>query len=340
VPKPTTTKPTPAHAPKPTMATPSAAKVATGAGAAGAGAGGLSGKAGMLMAAIGTLGITNAYAKQAIVATSAKESGLDPKSKEDGASAYLKTLKNRGIDRIYTIFPQLKPGGRVAKKLGMPNGVPADYLEKEWSKGDEAFFSMVYDDINGNTRPGDGYKFRGRGLIGITGRGIYKRVGDFIGVDLENNPDALIQDFDTAAKAAAGYLAVTMGGKGGPQKGFEIMNSFTDSDSALKSTLRAVAGYGHKAEEFDKAGSHLHEQLRVATPFMGLAASATNTSSPSTGSQLNQASTENKDLKVKPNDGAVPVTINNTTNTQKNSNASTNKQTIDDRSAYQKKAQG
>jgi hypothetical protein len=58
------------------------------------------------------------------------------------------------------------------------------------------------------------------------------------------------------------------------------------------------------------------------------------------GSKIDQASKENKDLKVKPNDGAAPITINNTTNTQKNSNAETNKQTIDDRSAYQKKAQG
>jgi hypothetical protein len=58
------------------------------------------------------------------------------------------------------------------------------------------------------------------------------------------------------------------------------------------------------------------------------------------GSKIDQASKENKDLKVKPNDGAAPVTINNTTNTQKSSSTTTNKQTIDDRSAYQKKAQG
>ena len=58
------------------------------------------------------------------------------------------------------------------------------------------------------------------------------------------------------------------------------------------------------------------------------------------GNQIDSVSKENKDLKVKPNDGAAPITINNTTNTQKNSNAETNKQTIDDRSAYQKKAQG
>ena len=56
--------------------------------------------------------------------------------------------------------------------------------------GNEEYFSK-YDGRTdlGNTQPGDGAKFRGRGFIQITGRDVYTNGGAYIGVDLVNEPE-------------------------------------------------------------------------------------------------------------------------------------------------------
>ncbi len=41
----------------------------------------------------------------------------------------------------------------------------------------------------GNTEPGDGFRYRGNGVLQTTGRGAHRRMGQKCGVDFEGNPD-------------------------------------------------------------------------------------------------------------------------------------------------------
>lgn len=57
----------------------------------------------------------------------------------------------------------------------------------------------------GNVTPGDGYKFRGRGFIQLTGRGNYTQYGRRIGTDLVSDPDAALTPYN-AARIFAAYF--------------------------------------------------------------------------------------------------------------------------------------
>lgn len=54
----------------------------------------------------------------------------------------------------------------------------------------------------GNTQPGDGKRFMGRGLIQITGRANYGHVSDALGTDFVTSPELLEQPANAALSAA------------------------------------------------------------------------------------------------------------------------------------------
>ena len=87
----------------------------------------------------------------------------------------------------------------------------------------------------GNTQPGDGVRFKGRGPIQITGRANYRAAGKALGIDLENNPKRA-SDPDVGFRTAAWYW------------NSRNLNQYADSGNFKELTRRINGGYNGLAD--------------------------------------------------------------------------------------------
>lgn len=100
----------------------------------------------------------------------------------------------------------------------------------------EALAEHVYGGRMGNRRPGDGWRYRGRGWLQLTGRANYRRMGRALGLDLEARPGRAA-DPATAWRIAGQYLA-------GRVRGGRTAFGWADRDNAAMVT-RIVNGGTH-----------------------------------------------------------------------------------------------
>jgi predicted chitinase len=104
---------------------------------------------------------------------------------------------NYSAQRLREVFGYEHPGG----------------WDKVVAGGEQAIAEAVYGYQSrnpaarnlGNDKPGDGWNYRGKGFIQITGKANYADLSKRIGLDLVSNPDALL-DPEIAAKAAVAFM--------------------------------------------------------------------------------------------------------------------------------------
>jgi hypothetical protein len=111
----------------------------------------------------------------------------------------------------------------------------------------------------GNTEPGDGFKYRGRGYIQLTGKNNYRFYGKKVGEDLVKNPD-LANDPTVAAKISASYVMTALKGK----------QDFADQKTANYAVTKAIGGNldltkGYGAEILAKVNAYSGESGLVAS---------------------------------------------------------------------------
>jgi len=153
--------------------------------------------------------------------------------------------RNRTPSEIATLL-----GGNAARQQAFNNlANNPDYLNGSSVTKNDMVFDIFYDDQYrsrrfklGNDKPSDGSKYKGRGLVQITGKKNYKDIGDIIGVDLVANPE-LVNDPQYAAAASMAYLSL-------PGKDFFAKDV---TQASLAKTVGHSGGTAEARERFDRA---------------------------------------------------------------------------------------
>ncbi len=196
-------------------------------------------------------GITNPYTQIAILGVIGKESGFIPKI-EIGYG-------NTSNERIRKIF-----GSRVSDLSDAElNAIKKDdykFFDLVYGPGDKTGKSQKY----GNSSPGDGWKYRGRGFNQLTFKGAYENMQKILDTksklnkptNIVTNPD-LLDDPEIAAEIAVlFFLQRATSPMMGKKFGVSDINGFKDQFTATKAITNANAGWGNDVtgkEGFERA---------------------------------------------------------------------------------------
>jgi len=80
-----------------------------------------------------------------------------------------------------------------------------------YARNPEKLSNLVYGGRMGNNQPGDGYKFKGRAFIGITGRELYTKYATYIGKPIDEVIELMEDTDEYALDASCWFFAILRG---------------------------------------------------------------------------------------------------------------------------------
>lgn len=123
-----------------------------------------------------------------------------------------------------------------------PKYFPDDSVANAYERNPEKIANKVYANRMGNgpESSGDGWKYRGRGMIMTTGRVNYTEFSKYSGIDAVNNPDLLSTDISVAIKSAIWFWNKNN------------LNKFADAKDILGATKKINGGTHGLEDRTDK----------------------------------------------------------------------------------------
>jgi predicted chitinase len=152
---------------------------------------------------------------------------------------------------------------------------------KPYLRDPEKLANFVYKGRIGNKEPGDGWLYRGSGLIQLTGRANFAKVGKLVGMDLEGHPE-LARHADSALQVALGYWTKNNINRVAGAAGVDTVKAVTrlinpalaglaDREAYFKKAIKVLAPPGAPAPSVGKEAAKAEPRKAKAKP-MGLAA--------------------------------------------------------------------
>lgn len=157
----------------------------------------------------------------------------------------------------FNVLRELLSYSTVARlRAVFPHEFPTDDIAQRYVMNPQGLANFIYADKNGNgdASTGDGFKYRGGGLIQLTGRGNYDAVGKAIGRDLINRPGDII--IETVAARTAGFFWVQ-----------NDLNAAADAGDFDYTTRKVNGSAMEGADERRKLWTSLLLQMGAPTPL-------------------------------------------------------------------------
>jgi len=223
-------------------------------------------------------------------------------NQESGGLSNLRESFNYSQDNLASAFSYLRTHTSLdahgntrtlAQLLGRQTGERTVPQDRQIRIANTAYSSEANSELqNGNAESGDGWRFKGRGVKQITGRGNYQAFADYLsnhpvagqptGAELMRNPDLLASNRDFAARSAGWFWRLGSSASNLNKRADRLNFSKSGAERVIFDGISAGIGRKAHTERWNKytsnvdlvqTGGNTYESLRQALSRLGFSTS-------------------------------------------------------------------